>query len=26
MRIRVDKKNDTLYFKLDENKIIESEE
>lgn len=26
MRIRVDKENDTLYFKLDENKIIESEE
>lgn len=26
MRIRVDKETDTLYFRLDENKIIESEE
>jgi len=26
MRIRVDKESDTLYFRLDENKIVESEE
>ena len=26
MRIRVDRKNDALYFRLDESKIIESEE
>ena len=26
MRIRVDKENDTLYFRLDENRIVESEE
>jgi uncharacterized protein YuzE len=26
MRIRVDKKADALYFRLDENKIFESEE
>ena len=26
MRIRVDKNSDTLYFRLDENKIVESEE
>lgn len=26
MRLRVDKENDTLYFRLDENAIIESEE
>ncbi|MCD6532728.1 MAG: DUF2283 domain-containing protein [Deltaproteobacteria bacterium] len=26
MRIRVDKETDTLYFRLDENKIVESEE
>ena len=26
MRIRVDKDSDTLYFRLDENKIVESEE
>nr|VFJ42856.1 MAG: Protein of unknown function (DUF2283) [Candidatus Kentron sp. DK] len=26
MRIRVDKDSDTLYFRLDENRIIESEE
>ena len=26
MRIKVDKKNDALYFRLDETKIVESEE
>lgn len=26
MRIRVDKENDSLYFRLDESRIIESEE
>jgi len=26
MRIKVDKDTDTLYFRLDENKIVESEE
>ena len=26
MRIRVDRKNDTLYFRLDESRIVESEE
>ncbi len=26
MKIRVDKETDTLYFRLDENKIVESEE
>lgn len=26
MRIRVDQENDTLYFRLDESRIIESEE
>ncbi len=26
MRVKVDKTNDTLYFRLDENKIVESEE
>jgi uncharacterized protein YuzE len=26
MRIRVDKDTDTLYFRLDENRIVESEE
>jgi len=26
MRIRVDKGNDSLYFRLDENRIVESEE
>jgi uncharacterized protein YuzE len=26
MRLRVDKENDTLYFRLDEDAIIESEE
>jgi uncharacterized protein YuzE len=26
MRIKVDKENDTLYFRLDENRIVESEE
>lgn len=26
MRLRVDKENDSLYFRLDENTIIESEE
>jgi len=26
MRIRVDKENDSLYFRLDENRIVESEE
>jgi uncharacterized protein YuzE len=26
MRIRVDRKNDALYFRLDESQIIESEE
>ena len=26
MRIRVDRKNDALYFRLDESKIVESEE
>jgi len=26
MRIKVDKETDTLYFRLDENKIVESEE
>ena len=26
MRIKVDKNTDTLYFRLDENKIVESEE
>jgi uncharacterized protein YuzE len=26
MKIKVDKENDALYFRLDENKIVESEE
>jgi len=26
MRIRVDRKNDVLYFRLDESRIVESEE
>ena len=26
MRIRVDKENDSLYFRLDESRIVESEE
>jgi len=26
MRIKIDKDSDTLYFRLDENKIVESEE
>ena len=26
MRIKVDKETDTLYFRLDENRIVESEE
>jgi len=26
MRIRVDKESDALYFRLDENKVVESEE
>ena len=26
MRIRVDRENDALYFRLDENSIVESEE
>jgi uncharacterized protein YuzE len=26
MKIRVDKANDVLYFRLDENRIVESEE
>ncbi len=26
MRIRVDKENDTLYFRIDEKRIVESEE
>lgn len=26
MRIRVDKENDALYFRLDESRIVESEE
>jgi uncharacterized protein YuzE len=26
MRIKVDKDNDTLYFRLDESRIVESEE
>jgi len=26
MRIKIDKNSDTLYFRLDENKIVESEE
>ena len=26
MRIRVDRKNDALYFRLDESRIVESEE
>ena len=26
MRIRVDRENDTLYFRLDESRIVESEE
>lgn len=26
MRIKVDKMNDTLYFKIDESKIVDSEE
>jgi uncharacterized protein YuzE len=26
MRIKVDKESDTLYFRLDEDKIVESEE
>ena len=26
MRIRIDKETNTLYFRLDENKIVESEE
>ena len=26
MRIKVDKDTDTLYFRLDENKVVESEE
>jgi len=26
MRIKVDKETDTLYFRLDENRVVESEE
>jgi uncharacterized protein YuzE len=26
MRIKLDKQNDTLYFRLDENRVVESEE
>jgi len=26
MRLKVDKKNDTLYLRLDESKVVESEE
>jgi uncharacterized protein YuzE len=26
MRLRVDKENDALYFRLDESKVVESEE
>ena len=26
MRIKLDKENDALYFRLDENKVVESEE
>lgn len=26
MRIRVDKENDSLYFRIDESRIVESEE
>ena len=26
MRLRIDKENDALYFRLDESKIVESEE
>lgn len=26
MRIRIDRENDSLYFRLDENRIVESEE
>ena len=26
MKIKVDKENDTLYFRFDENRIVESEE
>ena len=26
MRIRVDRRNDALYFRLDESKVVESEE
>ncbi len=26
MKVKVDKKNDALYFRLDESKIVESEE
>lgn len=26
MKLRIDKKNDALYFRLDESKIVESEE
>ena len=26
MRVRVDKENDSLYFRLDESRIVESEE
>ena len=26
MKIRVDKENDVLYFRIDENRIVESEE
>ena len=26
MRVKVDTKNDTLYFRLDENPVVESEE
>lgn len=26
MRIKIDKENDSLYFRLDENRIVESEE
>lgn len=26
MRLKVDRENDALYFRLDENKIVESEE
>lgn len=26
MRIKLDKENDSLYFRLDENKVVESEE